>query len=617
MSNHIIEIVAALFLSGALIWAIYYLVKNKKSYNHYLMEFIPNMFPTLGMLGTFGGITYGLLYFNSEDLENSIPDLLQGLTTAFFVSIAGVFLLLIFSFVTNYMRYKHEKDLKSDETLALHDLIKLTKESNEKIVTSLESLQNSININNQATNVNLTAINNNLTSTSQIINEKFDTLSNSLNDINQSVNQVNQTEFNGNPVHLGNVLIKMYDEAKQQTSALQNFSTDLANTIQTGFTQITEDTSITDTITNSFDKLINDTKVTEKLDSVRTEITGLGTKLQSPAEDVVKGLSESLSSSMQEILQQVKGSIGEGINSDMSEVAKELKAVSTNLSDFPDKINEMATGLETTFKKLEEGLADTSTQTNEKSKEAIENLVTKIDALTSNLKESLEGLTNNVNETSKNTLGLSEESSKAIKEQFEIIAQTVSTQFGNLQVGQNEIVGNQEKNIIATTALVEKLNLNIEQLDNVSHKFNDILQNISLANNDLKTASNQFQTISSKIESSSSTLAEAQSKLVDFNTEFITNNENLLTNYVSSLKLSKDFNKDLVAKYNTVNDSFGEVFNAVDAGIKLYSNSMKGSLEDFLNTYNTTLTNGTQTLENAVSVLGDSIETLTEVLPKK
>lgn len=610
MSNHIIEIIAAIFLGGAIIWAIYYLVKNKTSYNHYLMEFIPNMFPTLGMLGTFGGITYGLMYFNSEDLENSIPDLLQGLTTAFFVSIAGVLLLLIFSFVTNYIRYKNEKDLKSDETLALYELIKQNKESNDLLVTKLDIINTSIIANTNNANSKLESLNTLIDGLGEKISSKIDIL-------NQTVHQVNYVDFGGSNVHIGDVLIATFEETKQQTSALQNFSTDLANTIQSGFNQIKEDTSITDTITSSFDKLVNDTRVTEKLDSVKSEITDLGTKLQSPAEDVVKGLSDSLATSMQEILLQVKGSIGEGINSDMSEVAKQLKLVSTNLNGFPDKINSMATGLEDKFKKLKNGLAETTSKTNEKSKEAIESLVTKIDELTTNLKESLEGLTKNVDETSKNTLGLSEESSKAIKEQFEVIAKTVSTQFGNLQAGQNEIVGNQEKNIIATTELVEKLNLNIVQLDNVSSKFNDTLKNINTANDSLKYTTTQFQTVSSKIESSSSSLAEAQSNLLDYNNHFITNNKEILSQYVTNLEKSKDFNKDLVAKYNTINNSFGEVFNAVDAGVKQYSNTVKGSLEDFLNTYSTKLTEGTQTLENAVSVLGDSIETLTEVLPKK
>jgi len=588
MENHIIEIVAGVILLIAVIWAIIFLnnYKNNGSSNNYLIEFLPNMFPTLGMLGTFGGITYGLWQFNPEDLENSIPALLKGLKTAFLISIGGVVLLLYYSFKTSFIRYKKEIDLKSSETLALEQLININRNFNEKLLVKVDNLTSRIETN------------------SKILTSKLDIL-------NQTVHQVNHVDFEGSNVHLGDVLIATFDETKQQTSALQNFSTDLANTIQTGFTQVNDNT------TNGFDKLINDTKVTEKLDSVRTEITGLGTKLQSPAEDVVKGLSDSFATSMQEILQQLKGSIGEGINSDMTEVAKELKLVSTNLNGFPDKINSMAKGLEDTFKTLENGLAQTSSETNEKSKEAIESLVTKIDDLTSNLKESLEGLTNNVNETSKNTLGLSEESSKAIKEQFELIAQTVSTQFGNLQAGQNEIVGNQEKNIVATTELVEKLNSNIEKLDNVSSKFNDTLKNINLANDSLKNTTSQFETVSSKIENSTTTLAEAQSKFVDYNHHFITNNKEILSEYVMSLEKSKDFNKELVMKYETVNHSFGNVFTAVDSGIKQYSNSMKASLEDFLNTYNTTLTNGTQTLENAVSVLGDSIETLAEVLPKK
>ena len=68
MNEHIIEIVAGLILILAIIWASYYIYKNKTSYNNYIMEFIPNMFPTLGMLGTFGGITYGLWFFNSNNL---------------------------------------------------------------------------------------------------------------------------------------------------------------------------------------------------------------------------------------------------------------------------------------------------------------------------------------------------------------------------------------------------------------------------------------------------------------------------------------------------------------------------------------------------------------------
>ena len=38
---------------------------------------------SLGLLGTFGGIMYGLWVFSVEQIDSSIPQLLEGLKTAF------------------------------------------------------------------------------------------------------------------------------------------------------------------------------------------------------------------------------------------------------------------------------------------------------------------------------------------------------------------------------------------------------------------------------------------------------------------------------------------------------------------------------------------------------
>lgn len=46
----------------------------------------------LGILGTFTGIIIGLLNFDTESIDTSIPVLLDGLKTAFITSIVGMFL---------------------------------------------------------------------------------------------------------------------------------------------------------------------------------------------------------------------------------------------------------------------------------------------------------------------------------------------------------------------------------------------------------------------------------------------------------------------------------------------------------------------------------------------
>lgn len=51
---------------------------------------LPSIISTLGVLGTFIGITRGLLNFDTRDIDKSIPVLLEGLKTAFFTSLAGM-----------------------------------------------------------------------------------------------------------------------------------------------------------------------------------------------------------------------------------------------------------------------------------------------------------------------------------------------------------------------------------------------------------------------------------------------------------------------------------------------------------------------------------------------
>jgi hypothetical protein len=164
------------------IWAAFYIYKrNRENNNEHLFDFIPHLFPTLGILFTFLGIAIGLWNFDSNDIEKSIPELMNGLKTAFLVSIFGVALLVLFSFWTNIKRKRLEEGVVSEETIAIQKL------------------------------------------TEVLIELKKDFYS---------------TDENGNVIKPGNVLRDIYEESKKQSNSLQTFSTDLALTISAGFEQI-------------------------------------------------------------------------------------------------------------------------------------------------------------------------------------------------------------------------------------------------------------------------------------------------------------------------------------------------------------------------------------------
>ena len=95
--------------------------------NYLIIQTIPNVFVTLGLFGTFSGIVFGLVDFNTspEEIKYSIPKLLDGLKLAMFSSILGIFLSLIFSKI---IRVKiSQKSIKTPESLELIELKKINK----------------------------------------------------------------------------------------------------------------------------------------------------------------------------------------------------------------------------------------------------------------------------------------------------------------------------------------------------------------------------------------------------------------------------------------------------------------------------------------------------------
>ena len=62
---------------------------------------LPSIIASLGILGTFIGIFFGLLGFDVNNIQNSIPQLLGGLKIAFLTSIAGMILALVLRYFDN------------------------------------------------------------------------------------------------------------------------------------------------------------------------------------------------------------------------------------------------------------------------------------------------------------------------------------------------------------------------------------------------------------------------------------------------------------------------------------------------------------------------------------
>lgn len=107
---------------------------------------LPSIISTLGVLGTFLGITRGLVSFNTATLDLSIPILLDGLKTAFFTSLLGMTGSLILNRIVSAKFDKEQKSSDIEKAARMiidamnanqRELPRLFKDNNENLVSIL------------------------------------------------------------------------------------------------------------------------------------------------------------------------------------------------------------------------------------------------------------------------------------------------------------------------------------------------------------------------------------------------------------------------------------------------------------------------------------------------
>ncbi|MDE6886400.1 MAG: hypothetical protein K2P17_05135 [Helicobacteraceae bacterium] len=190
-------------------------IKTTKSKNH---KDFRSIILTLGVLGTFIGIFVGLLDFNINNMEVSIPHLLNGLKVAFYTSIAGMSLSILISIYQKFVGFKSD-DKDSLDFIALQ-IQKLDK---------LNDLKNVADSNNEVKNaiLKLAESNDNTLKANAILLNKIsdstialgDTFQNSISKMNTNIVAINKT--------LSNDLIKQFQELRFTLSKeLEKLSSD-------------------------------------------------------------------------------------------------------------------------------------------------------------------------------------------------------------------------------------------------------------------------------------------------------------------------------------------------------------------------------------------------------
>lgn len=129
---------------GTMVFLFFYSI-IKISRNPKESSTLPNLIAAFGIIGTFYGIFIGLLYFDTKDINGSIPKLLEGMKTAFVTSLIG---LSLSNILKTYQSFKVKKLIKKQgrdqSEVSLEKISEIMLDMKESIIDSNQKLVNTI-----------------------------------------------------------------------------------------------------------------------------------------------------------------------------------------------------------------------------------------------------------------------------------------------------------------------------------------------------------------------------------------------------------------------------------------------------------------------------------------
>ena len=173
------ELVVTIIFGILVAYILYFFLKEKQYSKESVLG---NIASTIGVLGTFVGISIGLWKFNPNDITSSVPLLLSGMKIAFATSIIG----MAASIFMKYIALKNEDEENIDDIMELFNtMIAESRNVNNTLIENQKQTENVLNKVSEILNLN----NNTISKQEELIGE-FKKLGECFTLLNSGVNNL-------------------------------------------------------------------------------------------------------------------------------------------------------------------------------------------------------------------------------------------------------------------------------------------------------------------------------------------------------------------------------------------------------------------------------------------
>jgi hypothetical protein len=563
-------------------YIIVHIIKNNKINDKEKRNFYINLLPILGVIGTFAGICIGLADFNSNEIEKSVPLLLQGLKTAFWTSLIGTSLAVFFNV---WYSFKDKKDVDDEDDEI--PLLKLQIKELQAISEKFNSFLDNQTINNDSLK-NLTDFFNNNENKNL---KKFEEIKDELKVLNEKQEKTNNF-YESSLLKLGILddLNRKYDKSIENFSLWnENISILKENSILNLEENKKLNSATTETLSKleSIEKINSDSLI--KLESIE--------KIDGNALNKLEVLEKINSDTL------IKLESLEKINIDIvdknSAIFENVELLLDNFKNYKDEFSNFFKASESQSRELITAFKEFATyMAEENSKAFIEALNKTIKDFNNNLIESFGSNFKQLNEAViklvdwqehyKETIESTTENQKVIFDSFTGIEKELNT------------FSSETKNI--NSVVTELSTLTKESME--QHiKLNETLSVFSELNNHAKELIPNLVEINNTIDNDIKTFNSYSNELIDNLNNFTNNLQNNFSQYIDDInrgvkgstdsimgimeeslkKIEDNFDKSLENTDLKLKETSENIFTGIEKFNTDFSNNMKEQLDIFIN----------------------------------
>lgn len=545
----------------------------------------------LGLLGTFLGLTVGILGFDSSDSSNiqqSIQNLLGGMGTAFSTSLLGMAASLIYTFFDKTMRNNLHKNLYS-----------FTESVDEKYFIDDNSLQE----------LKQTAL----------IEKMIDAVKSELN------TKLTYSNESGENVTIGNAIREILTENAEQSKALKSFSTDLALELNNGFDEV-----LSRQMQQKILPLMESVDATTK--SVVEHIDQMASTVASPASNMMESVVDELKKSMTTIIDEFKTNLSGTATSQLEALALQLGTASQAMGNFPKNMEDISNTLQVTIEEVKTAISEISKTSANANSSAMQQMQEQIAFATgsignaiSEVREVMNNITQSSQEQSNQMVAKLGDATEKLVTFLDNTIVNLSSSVQNSMKSITEDVNNKQADLIAlqedttsqTKKLLEAFNDGLDRLEKMNEYVTGTMNSFKQAQGEISVSTGNLRTISGDMKLATELFNKGQNEYAEKLNQLQLSSQRDIDQVAELLRSSGQITDDYAQKFELIKQGLGGIFAQLQSGLTEYSRTVQATTQKYLDQYSSSLTQTTDALASTIQQQNEVVEMLNETLSKK